>query len=170
METFVYDELSALNRTRDLDAQERQRIAQEEDDRKNPSFVQLDIRRMKKIREYLRENPLSIDIFLFIAEYMGRDNILICSLSVLMEETGKSRSTIQRAIRFLREKNVITTVKFGSCTGYAVDGNYVWKTFHHAGKYAVFENARALASRAENESVVKKLATVFKNSASKDED
>jgi DNA-binding transcriptional ArsR family regulator len=162
-ETLVYDEQTRTDRLRDLAAQDRDREAEEEQAKKNPPFVQLTKKKMPDLRRHLRANPLAVEIFLFIAQNMGKENILVCSIAVLMEETGKSRSTIQRAIKYLRDEEVITTVKFGSCTGYAIDGNYVWTTFNQPGRYAVFENARAIASRAENKTISRKLSTVFKN-------
>lgn len=160
--TTIYDATSALNRLRELEEQQALRERTEEEHRKNPPFVQLTKNKIDSLRGYIRQNPLAVDIFLFIAKNMGKDNILICSIDILMEETGKSRSTVHRAIRFLKENNVIVAVKFGSCTGYAVDGHYVWTTFNCEGRYAVFEKARALASRSENEAVFKKLNVAFK--------
>lgn len=161
--TVVHDDLTAADRLRDLTAQDREKEIEQEEQKKNPPFVQFTKNKMKDLRKHLRNNPLAVEIFLFIAQHMGKENILVCSFSVLMEETGKSRSTIHRAIKYLKDENVITTVKFGSCTGYAIDGHYVWTTFHQPGRYAVFENARAIASRAENKTVARKLSTVFKN-------
>ena len=119
---------------------------------------------MPDLRKHNTVNPLAVNIFLFIAEHMGRDNILICSTSVLVEEMGKSRATVARAIKYLKDEKLLEAVKFGSCTGYAVSGEYVWTTFNQPGRYAVFENAKALASKSENKSMIKKLATAFKNS------
>jgi len=161
--TIVHDDLTAADRLRDLAAQDRKKEKEQEEQKKNPPFVQLTKNKMKDLRRHLRNNPLAVEIFLFIAQHMGKENILVCSFSVLMEETGKSRSTIHRAISYLKDENVITTVKFGSCTGYAIDGHYVWTTFNQPGRYAVFENAKAIASRAENKAVARKLSTVFKN-------
>lgn len=161
--TVVHDDLTAADRLRDLKAQDREREKEQEEQKKNPPFVQLTKSKMKDLRKHLRNNPLAVEIFLFIAQHMGRENILICSLSVLVEETGKSIATVGRAVKYLKDEGIITAVKFGSCTGYAIDGHYVWTTFNQPGRYAVFENARAIASRAENKTVARKLSSVFKN-------
>lgn len=151
------------DRLRDLRAQDRDREKEREQERKNPPFIQLTKRKMPELREHLRKNPLAVEIFLFIAQHMGRENILICSLDVLVEETKKSRASVCRAIKYLKDESLVYAVKFGSCSGYALDGEYVWTTFHHPGRYAVFENAKALASRSENKTIAKKLSTVFYN-------
>lgn len=162
MSTTVNTE-NAQDRQRDLEAQARERQAEEEQRKKNPPFVQLTKNKMPDLRRHLRANPLAVEIFLFIAQHMGPENILICSLSVLMEETGKARATVARAIKYLKDEDLMYAVKFGSCSGYALNGHYVWTTFHHAGRYAVFERAKAIASKAENKTVIKKLAAAFNN-------
>ena len=149
------------DRLRDLGAQERERELEEEEQRKNPPFVQFTKKKMTDLRKHLRANPLAVEIFLFIAQHMGKENILICPVSVLMQETGKSRATVARAIKYLKDQGVLYAVKFGSCSGYALEGSYVWTTFNHPGRYAVFENAKAIASKSENKIIVKKLSTAL---------
>lgn len=149
------------DRLRDLEAQDRERQAEEEQRKKNPPFVQLTKNKMPDLRKHLLVNPLAVAIFLFIAQNMERNNVLICSMSVFIEETGKARATVARAVKYLKDQGLMYAVRFGSCSGYALDGEYVWTTFHHPGRYAVFENAKALASKSENKVIVKKLATAF---------
>ena len=157
--TVTHD--NAQDRLRDLRAQDIEREAEEKERKKNPPFVQLTKNKMPDLRRHLRANPLAVEIFLFIAQNMGSNNILICSMNAIIEETGKSKATVGRAIKYLKDENILYAVKFGSCSGYALDGQYVWTTFNHPGRYAVFENARAIASKSENQIVVKKLAVAF---------
>ena len=151
------------DRLRDLKAQDRDKEREKEQERKNPPFVQLTKSKMPDLRKHLLVNPLAVAIFLFVAQNMGTNNVLICSMSVFIEETGKARATVARAIKYLKDQGLMYAVRFGSCSGYALDGEYVWTTFHHPGRYAVFENAKALASRSENKIIAKKLSTVFHN-------
>jgi hypothetical protein len=124
----IFTEQDGRDRLRDLEAQERDRQINQDAEKKNPPFVQLTRKRMPDLRKHNTVNPLAVNIFLFIAEHMGRDNILICSTSVLVEEMGKSRATVARAIKYLKDEKLLEAVKFGSCTGYAVSGEYVWTT------------------------------------------
>lgn len=162
-ETIVSTELDRQARLRDLEAQDRDLQAKEDVEKKNPRFVQLTEKKMPDLRKHLRANPLAVEIFLFLSQHMGRDNILLCSQKVLVEEMGKSLPTVWRAIKYLKDNNLVETIKFGGQHGYALNGEYVWKTFNQPGRYAVFENAKALASKSENKAVIKKLATAFKN-------
>jgi len=159
----IFTEQNGRDRLRDLEAQGKDQQIEQDAEKRNPPFIQLTRKRMPDLRRHNTVNPLAVNIFLFIAEHMGRDNILICSMSVLIEEMGRSRATVARAIKYLKDEKLLEAIKFGSCTGYAVSGEYVWTTFNQPGRYAVFENARALASKSENKAVIKKLATVFKN-------
>ena len=142
--------------------------AEEIEARKNPPFVQMKQARIKDIRKHLKTNPVAVDIFLFLAQHMGKDNIVICPLSVLMEETEKARTTVYRAIKYLEEHELLYSIKLGNSKGYALNGDYVWKTFHHSGRYAVFENAKALASKQENKKVMTRLNHVLNHNDLKD--
>ena len=102
--------------------------------KKNPPFIQVKETRVKDIRKHLKTNPVAVDIFLFLAQHMGKDNIVICPVSVLMEETEKARTTVYRAIKYLEDNDLLMSVKFGNSKGYALNGDYVWKTFHHQRK------------------------------------
>ena len=73
----------------------------------------------------------------------------------------KARTTVYRAIKYLEDNDLLMSVKFGNSKGYALNGDYVWKTFHHQGRYGVFENAKALASKEENKKMIAKLNHVF---------
>jgi hypothetical protein len=145
----------------DLELHDRMAQEMEERKRKNPPFVQLSENRMTDLRKHLQINPLAVEIFLFLSQHMGHDNIVICPTKVLIEETKKSRPTITKAINYLRAVGLVEVVKFGNVNGYGVSGEYVWKTFNHPGRYSVFENVKALASKSDNKVVRKKLAHIF---------
>ena len=66
-----------------------------------------------------------------------------------------------RAIKYLEDNDLLMSVKFGNSKGYALNGDYVWKTFHHQGRYGVFENAKALASKEENKKNDSKTKSCF---------
>lgn len=129
--------------------------------RKNSKFVQLYEAKMKEIRKHTIINPPAVSLFFFLAEFMGRDNLVVVSQAVLMEELKLSRTTLWRATRYLEEENLVERVSFGSTHGYCLNGEYVWKSFNSPEKYTVFKNVTALASKAENEAVRKKLNHVF---------
>lgn len=144
-----------------LEKEEMQNQSERQRQKKNPPFVQFAKSKMPNVRHHLRQNPLAVELFLFLAEHMDTNNIVICSQQVLMEQLERSRSVIYRAVKYLEENNLVAVVKFGATNGYAVEGAYVWTTFNTPSRYAVFDNAKALASHAENAAVRRRLAHVF---------
>lgn len=132
-----------------------------EEKRKNDKFVQFYEDKMKDIRAHTLLNPKAVVLFLFLAEYMGPDNIVIVPQTVLAEELDFSRSTLYRASKYLEDNNLVVIVKFGNCNGYAMNPEYVWKSFNSPEKYLLFSNVKAMASRSENDAVRKKLAHVI---------
>ncbi len=134
---------------------------QRERQKKNPPFVQFAKSKMPNVRQHLRKNPLAVELFLFLAEHMDTNNIVICSQQVLMEQLERGRTSVYNAIKYLEDEGLVCIVKFGTTNGYAVEGAYVWTTFNKPARYAVFENAKALASNNENAAVRKRLAHVF---------
>ena len=128
---------------------------------KNPKFVQMYENKMSEIRKHTLANPTAVSLFMFLSEFMGKDNLVIVPQSVLMEEMEISRTTLWRAIQYLETKELVVVVKFGNVHGYAVNPEYVWKSVNTPEKYALFSNVKALASKSENEAIQRKLAHVF---------
>ncbi len=81
-------------------------------DKDNYNFIQLSREYLKEMRALVRKNALAHEVLYFFVEHMGRTtNAVICSYKVLQELTGKSRPSVARAIRVLREDNWIETIK-----------------------------------------------------------
>jgi len=166
MSTDEEDRIEAEVRRRLIDRQHIQDEAESEKKKhekhkKNPPFVQFAKSKMPNVRQHLRKNPVAVELFLFLAEHMDASNLVICSQQVLMEQLERGRTSIYNAIKYLEDEGLVCVVKFGTINGYALDGAYVWTTFHKPSRYAVFEHAKALASHSENEAVRRRLAHVF---------
>ena len=78
----------------------------EKDEKKNSDFVQLYRNHITEVRWLLKKNPLACEIFLFLLEHMDTSNALACSSALLEDYFEKSRTTIFRAIKVLKEKNL----------------------------------------------------------------
>ena len=158
---FSEENLTQRARARDIELEKKQEEKDEERKKKNPPFLQFSDRQFPDIRKHMRASPMAVQVFFFLAQHMAKDNIVICPNSVMMEEFGVARSTIARATAYLKKHNLIESVKFGTTNAYGINGEYIWRTFHHRGRYSVFENVRALASKAENKALSKKLQHVY---------
>ena len=80
--------------------------------RKNHDFVQMYRYNMKAYRELILTQPTAAAIFLFLAEHMTQNNAVSCSSKVLEELTGKSRSTVWRSIKVLKEKKFLCALNY----------------------------------------------------------
>lgn len=149
------------SRMAELKAEEEAEAAERERQKKNPNFLQFTRANFPDVRKHMKANPTAVQVLFFLAQHMAKDNIVVCPTSVMQEELEVSRSTIARAIRYLKKHDLVEIVKLGNVNAYGISGKHIWTTWNHGGRYAVFENVRALASKAENEQLSKKLAHVY---------
>ena len=120
------------------------------DDRKNINFIQLSKSNLEQWRVLIRNKPLAAEIMYFFFENMGADNAVVCSYKVLEEVTGKSRATIGRAIKVLKEGNWIEAIKIGTALAYVVNERVAWQTHGKARQYAMFK-ATVVATKSEQD-------------------
>ena len=158
---FSEENLNLRARAREIPLEKKAEEESAERAKKNPPFLQFSDSQFPDIRKHMRASPMAVQVLFFLAQHMAKDNIVICPNAVMMEEFEVSRATITRAVRYLKENNLIESVKFGTTNAYGINGEYIWRTFHHRGRYSVFENVRALASKAENKALSKKLQHVY---------
>ena len=85
----VTTEAEGKARLTELEWQDRMREQEEERRRKNPPFVQFTERKMTDLRKHLRNNPLAVEIFMFLSQHMDQTNIVICPMKVFTEEMEK---------------------------------------------------------------------------------
>lgn len=120
-------------------------------DNDNFNFVQLQKGYMQEWRQLIKTQPLAAEIMFYFMEVMGKtSNAVVCSYKTLQEVTGYSRPSVGRAIRHLKDKNWIDSVKVGSATAYAVNERIAWQSGKNARKYAVF-SATVVASESEQD-------------------
>ena len=120
--------------------------------KKNSNFVQLYRKNITEIRRLTNHNPMALNIFLFLLEHMDYNNTVACSYSVLEEFTGKSKSTITRAIKTLKDNGFIQVFKMGTSNIYTVHPDVAWTSYDDNNKdqiYAKF-NGVMLVSKKEN--------------------
>lgn len=115
----------------------------------NTNFVQIYRDHFAEIRWLMDKNVLACKIFLFILEHMDRKNALACSSAILEDYFDKSRSTISRAIKILKDSGFIHILKMGNCNVYVVNQEIAWTDKGNLKKYCKFEG-NMLVSHKEN--------------------
>lgn len=116
---------------------------------KNDNFVQLYKQNISTIRWLNKNNPTALDVFLFIIEHMDDRNALACSYAVLEEALGKSKPTITRAIKCLKENGFVGVLKMGTSNVYVVNHEVAWTSKGNLKKYCKF-NGNILITHKEN--------------------
>lgn len=125
----------------------------------NQNFVMLFRNEISSIVNLQKEDAKAGVLFMFLLEHMDRENALIVSIETIAELLKWSRPTVCRKIKFLKEKNFITTVRTGNSSIYFVNANIAWSTYGNKKEYAKF-NASVLISKSEQEYRIK--ASKFK--------
>lgn len=129
-----------------MNTKEEQDIKSE---RKNPPFVQLYKQNITEIRWLINKNPFASEVLFFIMEHMDNGNALAVSNQVLMDYFKKSRSTISRAIKVLKDNGYIDVLKMGTANLYVINYEVAWQSWDNKKEYCKF-NGNMLVSRKEN--------------------
>ncbi len=124
---------------------------QEEKTKKNLNFVQLYKQHLMDLRRLTNKDSNALSILLIMVEKMNKQNALIISQKNLEKITGKSRTTVHRAIKVLREEQFIEVIKVGTANAYVVNANVFWQDDHSKKtKFAIFD-ATVVASLDEQD-------------------
>lgn len=115
----------------------------------NSDFVQLYRNHLTEIRWLMNKSSLACEIFLFIIEHMDTSNALACSSAIFEDYFGKSRSTISRAIKILKDEGFVSTLKMGTSNVYIVNQEIAWTTWNNKKEYCKFQG-NILVSKKEN--------------------
>lgn len=117
---------------------------------RNVNFVQWDRRSMAAFRGLTAKNSLAAEMLIWMAEKMGRDNALVCSYETLMAITGKSRPTVARALKVLKDDSWVQAIRIGSATAWVINSAVFWTSSAHGKQFSQF-HATVIASRDEQE-------------------
>lgn len=148
LEELDVQELKTLSEF--VDERIRKSVESDNESERNADFVQLYRGGLKPMRQLIRSNPVSAQIFYFFLEHMDWGNSVACSSLVLEEVTGKSRSSVARGIRELKERGFIGTSRMGTTNVYHLNAKLVWSSWANGKRYAKL-NATVVLSETEQE-------------------
>jgi len=129
------------------------------DEDRNMSFVQFSKKAMASHRQLIQKNPVAGVLLTFFIEKMNKSNAVVCSSRVMEEITGRSRGTVSRALKVLREDEWIQTIKIGNVNAHVVNAYAFWQSTATNKHYAMFA-ATVIASQAENEATFDEMAKI----------
>lgn len=128
---------------------QKEKIA-EDAKKKNSNFVQVYRENMKEIRWLIANHPTASELLFFLMEHMDHYNALAASTKVLEERLGRSRSTISRAVKVLKDNGYIGVLKIGTANVYVVQPDLAWTSWNNKKEYCKF-TGNMLVSRKENQ-------------------
>jgi hypothetical protein len=105
---------------------EQKNLSELPEARDRTQYVQLYRSAMRALRQLAIEAPMAHAVLYVLMERMDQRNALICSLDTMVKLTGKSRSTIARALAELRKRNYIETVKVGNINAIIINKRVAW--------------------------------------------
>lgn len=103
----------------------------------NLDFVQVSRQELRAIGELGEKNPLALKLLMTFAQSMDKQNAIMISFKAMEALMKKSRPTIDRAIRVLKEGNWIQVIKVGTANAYVLNSAVFWTDKSHK-KMSVF--------------------------------
>ena len=105
---------------------------------KNADFVQVTRAELRAIAELGQKNSLSLSLLMMLAQTMNKQNAVLMSYETMQALTGKSRSSLVRAMSVLKKDNWIQTIKIGTANAYVVNDAVFWTDKGDKKKFANF--------------------------------
>lgn len=136
-------------RKQELDEDKKIDDNEKEKEKRNSNFVMFYRNNMAELRWLMDQNPLALKLLFFIVENMDYHNALACSYSVFVDFFQKTRNTIYKSIKFLKDNGFIDTLKMGTSSVYIINQEIAWSSWSNQKKYAKFDG-KILVSHKEN--------------------
>jgi hypothetical protein len=93
---------------------------------KNMDFVQVSRAELRAIADLGAKSALALDLLMVLAQSMDKQNAVMISFKAMEQILGKSRPTLDRAVRLLREDKWIQVVKVGTANAYILNSAVFW--------------------------------------------
>lgn len=118
-------------------------------------FVQLNLEHSEDYIKLMITKPREAGILFFLIDHMDNYNAVVVSYEVIQEYFNISKSTVSRAVAYLKKHGFIFVYKSGTSNVYAVNDRLVWKSWHKNIKFSKFP-ANVILSLEEQDQDFKK--------------
>lgn len=141
--------------------QERQEIENQNAGNKNPPFIQLTKGVSPSVLSKIAsESAVAIQVLMYFFENMDDFNFILVSQNTIASAIGRTRKSINQAVKVLEDNGAIGTAKVGNAIIYIVNPDVAWqKGFKERGVVKV--RATVLLGKEENEKLFKRLDEKF---------
>lgn len=117
---------------------------------KNMDFVQVSRADLRAIADLGAKSSLALDLLMILAQTMDKQNAVMISFKAMQGILGKSRPTLDRAVRLLKDDKWIQVVKVGTANAYILNNAVFWTDRGDKRAMTGF-NARVVTTLAEQE-------------------
>lgn len=119
-------------------------------------FGQLNLDQIKALDYILRvkDGSSALRIFLFLVDHMDNYNAIVCSSKVISEALDMSSATVSRAIKVLKDNEIIGIGKSGTTNIYYINKEIIWHSWATNRRYAKF-GANVVISESEQTETTK---------------
>lgn len=140
---------------------ERQEIESQKAGNKNPPFIQLTKGVSPAVLSKIAsESAVAIQVLMYFFENMDDFNFILVSQNTIANAIGRTRKSINNAVKVLEDNGAIGTAKVGNAIIYIVNPDVAWqKGFKERGVVKV--RATVLLGQEENEKLFKNLDEKF---------
>lgn len=140
--------------------EELRQLKQQKAQTANRDFVQVSRSEMRKISELSAKSggQVALNVLMILAQSMNKQNAVMISYSVLQNLTKKTRPTINRAIKLLKDDNWIQVLKIGNANIYVLNSSVFWTDI--AGKKTASFSAQIITTLEEQETDVRSMQNV----------
>lgn len=118
--------------------------------RVNANFVQLYDDTLDLIMLMTKENPMALQVFLWLVKYMDDRNALVVSQQAIAESLQLHKNTVYLAVKYLKERSALTVLRSSNTHVYALNAQIVWRDTADAKKFAHFD-AKVYLSESEQQ-------------------
>jgi hypothetical protein len=123
---------------------------QEENNRKNYGFTQLDDLGMSQLKKLMLKSSQAAGLFLDLCTHMNHKGAVVVSRPVLAEMAGVSTKNLGRLTKLLVDYGLIRDFKVKGVPIIAINPDIAWRSHGNGKNYAVF-NATVLLDETEIE-------------------
>ena len=109
------------------------------------------------------ENPTAVALLLLFLSTMDNYNVVRCSYLQLQDALQKSKSTIQRSIKYLKNAGFIDVQKQNNSTVYIVNPQAMWGSYGVNKQYCKFSITKYITQSEESDRIKKHCAAIRSN-------
>ncbi|GLB46171.1 hypothetical protein WR164_01500 [Philodulcilactobacillus myokoensis] len=112
------------------------------------SWLRINKAKMGNIIDLMKHDANACEILFYLIDIMDKSNQREITSAELTQITGKSRQTIYRGTKTLKQKHFIAVVNHGGANRYIVNDSIVWQTNNHkyysSSAFEIFRKDRKL--------------------------